>query len=64
MHLSNIEKEKRFYEAGTGIITLQHGIDVDDLMLYGWGLTNSSEVKFTSSGGEYGNDCKTHDSKF
>ena len=53
-----------FYEEGTGIITLQHGLDVEGLMLYGWGLTNNSMVKFTSSAGDYGNDCKTHDSKF
>ena len=53
-----------FYEEGTGIIALQHGMDVEGLMLYGWGLTNDSEVKFTSSSGDYGNDCKTHDSKF
>ena len=53
-----------FYEEGTGIIALQHGINVHGLMLYGWGLTNDSEVKFTSSVGDYGSDCKTHDSKF
>ena len=47
-----------------GVITLLHGVEVEDLMLYGWGLTNKSEVKFTSSADNYGNDCKTHDSKY
>ena len=59
-----MEKEKVFYEEGTGVITLEHGTKVENLMLYGWGLTNRSEVRFTSSRGDYGNDCKTHDSKF
>ena len=36
---------------------------VEDLMLYGWGLTNDSSVKFTSSSGNYGDNCKTNDSK-
>ena len=52
-----------FYEE-TGVITLLHGKEVKGLILYGWGLTNQSEVKFTSSADDFGNNCKTHDSKY
>ena len=57
-----MEKDKIFYEE-SGLITLQQGLVVEDLMLYGWGLTNDSSVKFTSSSGNYGDNCKTNDSK-
>ena len=62
MHLSKSEKDKIFYEENGGI-TLQQGVEIKDLRLYGWGLTNNSEVKFTSWADDFGNDCKTHDGK-
>ena len=62
MRLTKMEKDKIFYEE-SGLITLQQGLVVEDLMLYGWGLTNDTSVKFTSSSGEFGANCKTNDSK-
>ena len=62
MRLTKTEKDKIFYEE-SGLITLQQGLVVEDLMLYGWGLTNDTSVKFTSSSGEFGANCKTNDSK-
>ena len=62
MHLSKIEKDKMFYE-DHGVITLQSGKEVNNLMIYGVGLRNSSKLKFTSSSFEFGSDCKTHDGK-
>ena len=63
MHLSQTEKDKMFYESDHGVITLQSGKEVDNLMIYGWGLRNSSKLKFTSSSNDFGSDCKTHDGK-
>ena len=63
MHLSKTEKDKVFY-GENGVITLQQGVDIEGLMLYGWGLTNKTEVKFTSWADDFGNDCKTHDGKY
>ena len=51
------------YYQGLAVATLQQGLVVEDLMLYGWGLTNDTSVKFTSSSGEFGANCKTNDSK-
>ena len=58
-----MEKDKIFYEEN-GLITLQQGMEVEDLMLYGWGLTNDSSVKFTSSSGGFGDKCKDELSKY
>ena len=63
MHLSQTEKDKMFYESDHGVITLQSGKEVNNLMIYGWGLRNSSKLKFTSSSNDFGSDCKTHDGK-
>ena len=62
MHLSQSEKDKMFYEEH-GVITLQSGKEVNNLMIYGVGLRNSSKLKFTSSSNDFGSDCKTHDGK-
>ena len=63
MHLSQTEKDKMFYESDHGVITLQSGKEVNNLMIYGVGLRNSSKLKFTSSSNDFGSDCKTHDGK-
>ena len=63
MHLSQTEKDKMFYESDHGVITLQSGKEVNNLMIYGWGLRNGSKLKFTSSSNDFGSDCKTHDGK-
>ena len=62
MRLTKMEKDKMFYEEN-GLITLQEGMEVKDLMLYGWGLTNDSSVKFSSISGDLGDNCKSDDSK-
>ena len=62
MRLTKMEKDKIFYDE-TGLITLQQGLEVKDLMLYGWGLTNESSVKFTSISGDLGDNCKSNESK-
>ena len=62
MRLTKMEKDKIFYDE-TGLITLQQGLEVQDLMLYGWGLTNESSVKFTSISGDLGDNCKSNESK-
>lgn len=63
MRITKMEKDKIFYEEN-GLITLQQGMEVEDLMLYGWGLTNDSSVKFTSSKGGFGDNCKQQTSKY
>ena len=63
MRITKMEKDKIFYEEN-GLITLQQGMEVEDLMLYGWGLTNDSSVKFTSSSGGFGDKCKDDFSKY
>ena len=62
MRLTKMEKDKMFYEEN-GLITLQEGMEVKDLMLYGWGLTNDLSVKFSSISGDLGDNCKSDDSK-
>ena len=56
-----MEKDKKYYSDEAGVIRLLEGRAVENLILYGIGLTNDSQVKFTSFSDNYGKACKTHD---
>ena len=62
IHLSKVEKDKISYEEH-GVISVLHGMEVEDLLLYGWGFTNKSQVKLISHADSYGNDCKNPDGR-